>query len=205
MTEVIHNRLKRQSVAIHKFVKRQTPSSGYSYRAGLGWDCDWYDVLDDIMSNFDKAYTGSISGVLYVPLDPEKYRTAVRVLKDKDQLYGQFRTREGQEGKEEPRKSFRTTTMGGHDAKVAYAVLYSSVKLAESGQETMLEPVEGHWELISINASPVEGEMPIDPETLMHNHFGSSGGSATGMSDEEFLKQLRESFDWWKDKAMCAN
>ena len=191
------------TVVINEFVKRQTPNSGYSYRSGLGWDCDWDDVLDDIMSNFDKAYTGSISGVLYVPLDPEKYRTAVRVLEDGAELYGRFKVREGQEGKEEPRKSFRTCIQGGDDAKVAYAVLYSSAKLEE--QHRQLEPVEGNWELISINASPVEGEMPIHPETLMHNHFGSSGGSATGMSDEEFLKQLRESFDWWKDKAMCAN
>ena len=192
------------TVAIHNFVKRQTPGSGFSYRKYVGSDCDWDDVLDDIMSNFDKAYTGSMSGVLYVPLDPENYRTAVRVLKEGDSLFGQFRTREGQEGKEEPRKSIRTTTTGGNDAKTAFAVLYSSAKLSESGQETMLEPVAGNWECISINASPVEGEMPIDPETLMHNHFGSSGGSATGMNDEEFVKQLRESFIWWKDKAMCA-
>lgn len=82
--------------------------------------------------------------------------------------------------------------------------VHESPMLAESGEETTIEPVGGNWELISLNAAPMEGEVPIDPTTLMHNHFGSSGGSATGLGDEAFVKQLRESFIWWRDKAMSS-
>jgi hypothetical protein len=46
--------------------------------------------------------------------------------------------------------------------------------------------------------------MPIDPMTLMHNHFGSSGGTATNMTDAELVAALRTSFMWWKDKAMAG-
>jgi len=184
------------TVVINEFVTRQTTKSEYSSPIDSH---SWDDVLAEIKDNFDKAYTGTMNGVLYVPLNPNNYLSAVAVLEEGDELIGEFKRRRDDE---DPRMSFRVKK-GKAPAKEAFAVLYSSTKLEESDRQ--LEPVEGNWELISINASPVEGEMPIDPETLMHNHFGSSGGSSTGMSDEKFLKQLRESFDWWKDKAMCAN
>jgi hypothetical protein len=58
--------------------------------------------------------------------------------------------------------------------------------------------------MVSLNASPVPGEMPIDPMVLMHNHFSSDGGTATGMSSKEFEAQMKRSFLFWKDKAMCG-
>ena len=185
------------TVTLNEFVKRQTPESEYSSPVESH---SWDDVLAEIKDNFDKAYTGSMSGVLYVPLNPNNYLSAVAVLEEGDELVGEFKRRRGDE---DPRMSFRVKK-GKAPAKECFAVLYSSVKLAESGEETTIEPVEGNWECISLNAAPMEGEMPIDPTTLMHNHFGSSGGSATGLGDEAFVKQLRESFIWWRDKAMSS-
>ena len=83
-------------------------------------------------------------------------------------------------------------------------VLYSSTVLAEDG-ENELPAEEGNWEMISLNSSPVVGEMPINPMVLMHNHFGSDGGTATGLSAEEFEAQMRQSFLFWRDKAMCGS
>ena len=67
-------------------------------------------------------------------------------------------------------------------------------------------PEEGNWEIISINASPIEGSSgtPITPETLMYNHFGGDGGTDTKLSDKEFVKMLRDSFEFWKDKVLCG-
>ena len=45
-------------------------------------------------------------------------------------------------------------------------------------------------------------EVPINPMTLMHNHFGSDGGTDTHLSDKDFVIMLREGFEFWKDKAM---
>ena len=39
---------------------------------------------------------------------------------------------------------------------------------------------------------------------LMHNHFGSSGGTATNLNDGDFVDTLRHSFQFWRDKASCA-
>jgi hypothetical protein len=40
--------------------------------------------------------------------------------------------------------------------------------------------------------------------TLIANHFELDGGTATGMSPEEFEWALRESVLFWKDKALLA-
>ncbi len=183
------------TVVINEFVTRQTTKSEYSSPIDSH---SWDDVLAEIKDNFDKAYTGPLNGVLYVPLNPNNYLSAVAVLEEGDELVGEFKRRRGDE---DPRMSFRVKK-GKAPAKEAFAVLYSSTKLGTGDRQ--LDPVEGNWECISLNAAPMEGEMPIDPTTLMHNHFGSSGGSATGLGDEAFVKQLRESFIWWRDKAMSS-
>lgn len=183
------------TVVINEFVTRQTTKSEYSSPIDSH---SWDDVLAEIKDNFDKAYTGPLNGVLYVPLNPNNYLSAVAVLEEGDELIGEFKRRRGDE---DPRMSFRVKK-GKAPAKEAFAVLYSSTKLGTGDRQ--LDPVEGNWECISLNAAPMEGEMPIDPTTLMHNHFGSSGGSATGLGDEAFVKQLRESFIWWRDKAMSS-
>jgi len=82
-------------------------------------------------------------------------------------------------------------------------VLYRSDVLAEGGDNSLESSTE-NWEIISVNASPTEGEMPIAPMTLMHNHFGSDGGTATNMTDAEFVQALRDGFKFWADKALCA-
>jgi len=39
--------------------------------------------------------------------------------------------------------------------------------------------------------------------TLMHNHFGSDGGTDTKMSDSDFAAAMEVSFNYWKNKGMC--
>ena len=75
--------------------------------------------------------------------------------------------------------------------------------LAEDG-DNELPAKEGNFEIISINASPSALE-PINPDCLMANHFGADGGTNTQMSDASFVAALRESFEFWQDKAMCAD
>jgi hypothetical protein len=117
-----------------------------------------------------------------------------------DVLTGGFEPR--REG-EEPRKFVTTVGKKKLKAKHVDIVLYASTVLAEDGSNRL--PAEpDNWEIVSINASPVDIDMPIDPVVLMHNHFGSDGGTATGLSDSDFVHMLKESFEFWKNKAMCG-
>lgn len=183
------------NVHINSFVKRQTSVSEFSH-----YDGELEDVASMVEANFFHAKAGYRDGVILVSVPSNNFYSGVVELSEGDELKGSFKAR--RQG-EEPRKS--VVAAGAHKmpAKGVEVVLYASTVLSEDG-DNELEPVEGNWEVISINANPEEGEMPISPEVLMHNHFGSDGGTATGMTDEELVAQLRVSFEFWKNKAMAA-
>jgi hypothetical protein len=80
-------------------------------------------------------------------------------------------------------------------------VWYSHATLLEPGSKPS---TDADWEIVSINASLNEEEMPMPVETLIRNHFKEAGGTTTGMSDSEFVKALKKSREFWSNKAMAA-
>lgn len=191
-------------VHVNSFVKRQTPESEFSHWEGPP-DCE--DVWENLRSAIELMVENDIGvepgyrdGVILVHCNPQHFFSGVVQLQAGDKLVGEFKAR--RDG-ETPRKSVGVVGAKKLPAKSAFVVLYSSAVLAE-GEDNELPPEEGNWEIISINASPCEGEMPISPMVLLHNHFGSDGGTDTNLSDAELVAMLRESFLFWKDKAMLC-
>lgn len=182
-------------IAIHPFVNRQTPASRFSHFEG-----DAEELIGLVKAGMPAARKGYREGVFEVPVPPEGFFSGVVTLEKDQKMVASYESR--REG-EEPRKVIMATGGQKMPARSVNVIVYASAVLAEGGDNT-LPNEEGNMEIISINASPCEGREPINPEVLMHNHFGSSGGTATKMSDEEFVATLRESFLYWKDKAMLA-
>ncbi len=176
------------NVKLSNFVRRQTKDSEFSYFDGTD-----EELLKLI--NIGGWRQGYREGVQLVRVLPDKFYSSVCVLEEGDKLAGEYKAR--RKG-EEPRKS--TYKVGGEKmpAKQVDIVLYHKDVLAEDGDRS----TDADWEVISINASPVVGDMPMPPATLMANHFHWSGGTVTNMSDEEFVKQLKISAEWWKDKCL---
>lgn len=182
-------------IALNSFVRRQTKESPFS----------WTRLRDEellalLHQHFDKMEKGYREGVVLIPVPPEGFFSAVVKLEEGDVLLGAYERRKPGE---EPRKN--THVQGGRKlpAKQVRVVLYASTVLAEDGDnELPAEP--DNWEVISINAQAVEGVEPLHPDTLMANHFKADGGTATNMSPEVFEAALRESFEYWKDKAMVG-
>lgn len=106
---------------------------------------------------------------------------------------------------EEPRKSIRAAhTVEPLKAKSCQVVLYRNDVLAEN-DDNESDPALGEcWEIVSVNASPLEGDLPIPVNALIYNHLGMSGGTRTNMSDEAFVEALRHSMEFWKNHAMQA-
>ena len=187
----------------NSFVKRQTDASEFSHFEGT-----WEFLEALVEMNFPIAKPGYRDGVVLVPLDAEymiggstvSFFSGVATLKEGDELQGFYKARRPGET---PRKSVGAVGCKKTPARSVEVVLYASTVLAEGG-DNELPAEEGNWEIISINANPCEGEMPIAPNVLMHNHFGSDGGTETGLSDEKFVEMLRASFLFWKDKTMMA-
>jgi len=198
-------------IAIHDFVRRQTQGSRFSSLYGVSWEMlaeyahrqlSLYDVEGLRLSSYGKVRQGYREGVVLVDIDASLIhgvRSSVVQLNPGDQLLGCYEAR--REG-ETPRKAVWTS---GHKMKArsAFLVLYSSELLAEDGDNS-LAAVSGNYEIISLNASPLEDEMPIAPGVLIANHLEEDGGTATQMTDAEFVAQLRISRAYWKDKALCG-
>ena len=187
-------------IHINEFVKRQTSESRFSHFTGT-----WEELVEQVEANFDSAKPGYRDGVLLVPVNPGTdtipgFYSGVMQLSEGSVLVGTFEAR--RDG-EEPRKVVTAEGREKLPAKSVEIILYASTVLEEGG-DNELPAEEGNWEIISINANPFDEEMPIDPDVLMHNHFGSEGGTETGLSDAEFVTMLRTSFEFWKDKAMCG-
>jgi len=176
-------------IHINSFVRRQTPQSRYSC-----WSISDAELLTRVEQNLDKAHPGYRDGVVLVPVNPEGFYSTERVLKSGDTLHGEYVAR--REG-EEPRKG--TFVIGGKSpAQTVWVVLYSHAVLAEKNENE----TDALWEIVSVNASPSSDSepAPMPPETLMANHFELSGGTATKMTDSEFVAALRKSVLYWRYK-----
>jgi hypothetical protein len=173
----------------NKFVRRQTTQSPFSH-----WTHDDASLLALVEANFDRAKPGYRDGVILVPVNPSGFFSSVIALKAGDKLTGEYKAR--REG-EEPRQS--VYAQGDKIPALSVdIVLYRNDVLGDDAT------TEADWEIVSINASPTEGEAPIQPMTLIANHYGIDGGTPTNMSAEQFEAALRESVLYWKDKALAG-
>jgi hypothetical protein len=180
------------TVAFSDFVRRQTPGSQFSH-----WDITDKEVFDKIEFSWPLAKQGYREGVLLVPVAVNGFFSSTVQLTDGDRLVGDFCPR--QEG-ETPRRHYYA--VGDKlPAKSVTVVLYHYKVLEENDERSN---ALADYEIISINASPTDEEQPIPPMTLMANHFEADGGTATNMSDEEFVAMLRKGFEYWQDKALVA-
>jgi len=180
-------------VGVSQFVGRQTVESRFSHFVGS--DLELIQLVEANWANQKKGYR---DGVILVPVPSNNFFSGIVKLKAGDKLAGEYLARQNGEV---PRKS--TWVVGGKKmpAKQVDIILYRSDVLAENNERSS----DFEWEIISINANPTNEKVPIPVGALIANHFEMSGGTSTGMTDSEFVKQLKESVLWWSDKSMAGN
>lgn len=186
------------SIHISNFVRRQTPQSGFSH-----WTLSDEELLDRIQKNLVHAKPGYRDGVILVPVDPDGFYSSTVLLREGDKLVGEYVARK--EG-EEPRKStYVVSNRHGEavskiEAVSVYVVLYSHAVLLEGNEND----TDADYEVISVNASATDEEAPIPTGALIANHLQLSGGTATNMSDSDFVELLRKSVLYWKNKSLAC-
>lgn len=177
--------------AINPFVRRQTPDSRFSH-----FDGEEAELLARVEARFSDATPGYRDGVVLVPVDPEGFWSSTVKLEPGDRLVGVFEPRvEG----EAPRKSLFVEGRPKQKAAAVDVVLYRGDVLRETGEQSSA----ADWEVIALLARCSVEQEPMDPTTLMANHFQISGGTPTMMSDSDFAAALQKSFLYWQDKALC--
>ena len=184
-----------KKLIMNMFAKRQTEESKFSHYSGTV-----EELIALVVAHMSDAKPGYTDGVLEVPVPADGFYSAVCSLRPDDKITGVYESRRKDE---DPRLSLGVVNGEKSPAKSVSVILYSSILLVADGDNN-LPAEEGNYEIISINASETEGAEPINPETLMHNHFGSDGGTTTGLSDAEFTAKLKESFTYWKTRMMKA-
>ena len=192
----------RNSIHLNSFCSnRQTEESTLTH-----WEVSNTRLIELAEAEVEAGRTraGYRDGVVLVSIDPAGFYTGVVELQDGDKLTGEFKSR--REG-ETPRISINVDRNGHsplklqkQQAKLVEVVLYSHEVLAEGNENE----TDADYEIVSVNGHPTDELAPIAPETLMHNHFGSDGGTDTGMTAEEFEEAMKESFNYWKNKAMIS-
>ena len=183
--------MKIQTIDI-TLASRQTPESRFSHFEGTE-----AELLDLVFDSFFDGKQGMREGIWRVTVPPEQFKSGVVSLKEGDALKGSFETR--REG-ETPRKVVTTSGREKLPARHVEIILYHRDVLEEDPSYK----ASADWEVISINASPIDGPTPVPPTALIANHFGMSGGSDTGYTSEQFEKELKKSVMFWHDKAMCG-
>ena len=183
------------AIHINSFVRRQTADSRFGHTSQSD-----DELLAELHANFEKATPGYRDGVCLVPVAPEGWFTSTALLVEGMPLKATYEPR--REG-ETPRLHVGAAVDDYEAAKLPAVavdvVLYASTTLAEDGSNE-LPAVEGNWEIVSLNPRLFVEDEPIRPGVFMANHFGDDGGSATGMTAEEFVEQLRISRAYWMDK-----
>lgn len=170
---------------------RQTPQSEFSH-----WEFSDELLIEKTANAFNEGNfkQGYRKGVVLVSIESQGLFSGITTLNEKTPLEAKFEARiDG----EEPRLSFYAKG-NKTPAKNAYVVLYHADVLKETNERT----ADTDWEIISVNASQFDFEPPIQPTALIYNHLELSGGTSTKMTDEEFVKSLKESMMFWKDKAL---
>jgi len=166
------------------FATRQTADSQFTH-----WTISEEELIQRIIDGFPNMEKGYRNGVILIPINPEGFFSSIVQLNAGDSFHGELSAR--QEG-EDPRKHFYVIgdKVPAHSVKV---VLYNKEVLAENDENRS----DAEWEIISVNSSPNEEDVPIPVDALIYNHLGLSGGTASNMTDEEFVIQLRKSVVFW--------
>lgn len=186
------------TIHITKFVRRQTPQSGFSH-----WTLTDEQLLARVQANFDKKQKGYRDGVWLVPVEPDGFFSSTVLLREGDKFVGEYVARRPGE---EPRKStYVVANKFGEavekiEAVKCYVVLYSHDVLKEGDENE----TDADFEIVSVNASATDEDAPIPTGALIANHFGLDGGTATNMTDSEFVEALRKSVMYWKDKSLAC-
>ncbi|MCP4243494.1 MAG: DUF3228 family protein [bacterium] len=182
-----------EEVGVTNFVRRQTRQSPFSH-----FDGSFEQVVELAKAALAEGTwqtSAKTDNVLEVRVPAEGFYSAMVKVEAGAVGEAVFEQRAGATEPEAP--AWQVRVPGKKlAAKQVTLILYSSANLGE--KHATLPLVEGNWELVSINAELFDEHAPIMPDALMRNHFGWPGGTAMGLTDEEFVGALKRSVAHWR-------
>lgn len=169
-------------IGTNDFARRQTPDSKYSHFAGT-----WDELVELVSAHFN----GSEEGVVAVSVPPEDFFSGVTDLSEESNLHAQYAARRRGED-----PYVQLTVVGGKKlpAKSVQIIVYSHETLAKDDDAS----TDAEWEIVSINASAVDGSEPPTPVAMARNFLTMAGGTKRDYSAQQFA----EAIVFWSQHAM---
>jgi len=176
------------TIELNDFVKRQCEGSPYSYYLG-----SWEELLDLVRKHFRNTPINEGQRVVKVKVPAKGFMTSIITIDETTDLVATFEARrEGELEHKVVRARYGKLTPATH----VEIILYSHAALVEDDENS----TDADWEIISLNASPVNGATPISVGALLRNYYGEVGGTDHGLTPEQFIEELRISREFWRDK-----
>ena len=194
---------ERRFIATSNFVKRQTPNSKFSHFNGT------WEQLENLVKDYfqqQNIHKGYRDGVVLVDVPPERFMSSVVNIKDGldngsiKQIKTVFQPR--QAGEQPYLQIFAIGSK--QQAKKVQIVLYRNDVLAEGNEQSQ----DSDWEIISINASPIDKDIPMDNITRARNVLCLPGGTDAKLGDKlyeelmSFIYNTAESSLFWSQHIM---
>jgi hypothetical protein len=173
-----------------KFVKRQTRESEFSY-----FDGSW-EMLEELTlynfqhtSNIVEGYRDGVVIVRLPKMDLTRFISAVVPITDDIEFETIF------EARREGEKPFKKSIAYGKKvpARNVDIILYRKDVLEEDSTDR--ESLTGaDWEIVSINCSPYEYDLPQSPSSMARNQLANTedgkGGTKANYTGDEFAKAI---------------
>lgn len=167
------------------------PSTGLSYYGGS--ELSLVELINNSLDE-EEPLPGYRDGVVRVVVPPTEFFSALVRLEPGDNLQAEYKAR--REG-EDPFIDVRVLK-NPQPAGYVEVILYRHDVLAADGDASCEE--EDSWEVVSINAQPEEGDVPMLPLTMARNMLGLEGGTKAEYAAEQFAASIV----FWSQHAMCA-
>jgi Protein of unknown function (DUF3228) len=189
-----------RKVAAGKFVKRQSPESGFSHFEGT-WDLlesivEGYLIARDLFAVTSPRFTpGYRDGVILLDLShvAHWFRSAIVDLTEDSSLTANYAPRRLGED-----PFIRVSAKAKKQvAKHVSVVLYRHDVLEENKERE----TDAEWEIVAIKARISEEEEPMDPYTMARNFLHLKGGTKGDFSAEQFAKSIV----YWNNHCMSTS
>jgi hypothetical protein len=165
-----------KTVKTNSFAFRQTPESRFSF-----FDGTWEELENLVQENLPLAEKQK-DGVYKVPVPPDRFYSGAIEVKPGMKLHSTF------ESRREDEDPYISTCAEGQKAKAVEVgiILYTHDALAQDGDAT----TDADFEIVSVNASAIEGGEPLTPVAMMRNYFNLPGGTKQDYTADEFANSI---------------
>ena len=177
-----------KDVICSDFVKRQTRESEFSYFTG-----SWEELEDLTIANLSNVTEGYRDGVILVDISKDElhmFRSAVVHISQVEKFDSKVDSRRVGES-----NYLNTNGVGKKgEAKKVSIILYRKDVL----EEDPLNTIKGSkWEIVSINASPIEKDLPMMPLAMARNELSNTKDGSGGTKGSYSPEQYAESIMFW--------